>query len=114
MQRATLSMLIFSLLLLFSTSAVIANEWSNNKANNQGKLVTMKCHVVLVNGNETIAFWRLSYKKSKNMSSWVVGTKILPQGSAKKVKIYSVYECVLNSETFSTLKSQRLDNKVEQ
>lgn len=113
MKPLAISTLIPSLLLVLSVTAVAGKEVINYEVDSNTGQVVMKCHVVLVNGNEAIAFWRTPQKKPKYMKRWVVGRKILPQKSTEKVKIYSAHQCVLENEAFSNTKSQLLDEKTE-
>ena len=106
---ATLS--IFCLLCFAQTTNVVAAKYDEKDKEN--KLITAKCHVLLVDGNESIYFSRLPYNRFKSLSKWVVGKKVLPEKSMEKVKVYNAFQCVLKEDEFSDVKAQLLDKKVE-
>ena len=92
----------FLLPLIYSQLAISASD--NNKVN-------IKCYVSLVNGNEIISFWSVSQNKMQKLKDNIIGKKVQPVNSKKKVKIYKAYECVLEDNTFESSKARLLDNK---
>lgn len=100
----------FVLFLSAAQTTTAANTENESLAADNDK-VTAKCHLVLIDGNEGIFFWRLSPKRFSNMSEWVVGRKVLPENSIEQVQVYKVHECVLEENEFTAVKAQLLDEK---
>jgi len=101
---------VFSLF-LFTAQATTSENIKNEPLAAAGDKVTAKCHLVLIDGNEGIFFWRLSPQRFANMTGWVVGRKVLPENSTEQVQVYKVHECVLEENEFTAVKAQLLDEK---
>jgi len=97
---------------LLALSSAQADTAVNAEKNIGGDVkVDAKCHVVLVDGNESIALWRLSPMHYSKLTKTAVGEKTLSTKTHKEVKIYKVIECTLEHQMFTDLKSQKLDKK---
>jgi len=99
------------LLALFSVQAAKPVDTVDKKAGASNKKVDAKCHIALIDGNEVIQFWQTKSEGLSKLANHIVGKKVTKQKSLDKVKIYKVYECVLESDKFTSLKAQSLDKK---
>ncbi|TMM45923.1 TapY2 family type IVa secretion system protein [Colwellia ponticola] len=95
----------------FASQAAIPNTTTDKNLAKAANKVNAKCHVALINGHEAIVFYRLNVKKFSRLTDNIVGKKVLTQESNKKIKIYRVYECVLETDNFTEQKSRLLDAK---
>lgn len=68
-----------------------------------------KCHVALSDGTETVVFWIIPKKQIANYAPKIEGKKV---AKAKgKVSIYKAFECVADSDEFSSARAQLIDSK---
>lgn len=114
MKLFILSMMYSCLLTSFFIQTASADRIKKEEKGKVSTTVMAKCHVVLINGNEDIAYWRVYRNAFSNMTSWMVGKMILPSGSIKKVKVYQAHECVLDGEKFTHSQAKALDEKTLQ
>jgi len=96
---------------LFSVQAAKPVKTEEGRGVASDKKVDVKCHVALVDGKETIQFWRTKSDGLSKLTKHIVGKKVSIQNSLDKVKIYKAYECVLEGDKFTSLKAQSLDMK---
>ncbi|KGJ87272.1 TapY2 family type IVa secretion system protein [Colwellia psychrerythraea] len=103
-------MLLFS---VFSVKAAIPDETVEKRATKMDETVDAKCHVALIDGSETILFYHVYSNKFPKLANEIVGKRVLTQKSNEKIKIYRVYECVLDNDDFTKANSKTLDMKIE-
>lgn len=77
----------------------------------QERKVDAKCFVELVGGGETITFFNIQERKLSSLSKTIVGHKVSPLSTDKKVKIYKAHECVLLKANFKGSKAKIVDAK---
>ncbi|MBU2869397.1 TapY2 family type IVa secretion system protein [Colwellia sp. E2M01] len=100
-------------LITFSSFNVIAFSPNNeDKKSNSSERLSVKCHVTLIDGNETISLWRLSPEEYSILKESAVGKYVTPHSSNKEVKISKVNECALESEKFTAFSAKQLDKKL--
>jgi len=109
MKGFVMSISCIILLALFTVQAAKPVKTVEEKGVTSYKKVNVKCHVALVDGKETIQFWRTKSDGLAKLTKHIVGKKVSVQNSLDKVKIYKAYECVLEGGEFTSLKAQSLD-----
>ncbi|QBG35341.1 TapY2 family type IVa secretion system protein [Litorilituus sediminis] len=78
-------------------------------AKKEKKRAHAKCHVALSDGTETVVFWFIPKQKIASYAPKIEGKKI---AKAKgKVSIYKAFECVADSDEFSSARAQLIDSK---
>jgi hypothetical protein len=113
MKKFTVSAYCLLLIITFSTQAALQPKEDDKRAVEKNKIVNAKCHVSLVDGSEAIIFYRLKSNDFPRLSNKIVGKKVLTQKSINKIKVYQVFECVLEQNEFTSSNSQSLDKKTE-
>ncbi len=74
------------------------------------KKVDAKCHVQLLGGEETVAFWSIPSNKLSGLVDKIVGSKVITNAN-KKTSVYKAFECVLLEEKFTHGRAQAIDAK---
>jgi len=82
-----------------------------HSASLKSKKVDVKCHVELVGGGETVAFWNISEKRLQGFHNKLRGKKVLTTLSSDKKTIYQAFECVPLKESFTSFKAKNIDEK---
>lgn len=80
---------------------------SSQAATKKGK-VDVKCHIELLGGEQTIYLAQVKQKKLKNLVNILKNRRIITSTSTDKKKVYKVFECVLNDETFKSAQARQL------
>lgn len=91
--------------LTFSQVALSANEIKETNK------VSVKCHVLLVDGNEAISLWSIQLKKLNKLKDNIVGKKVHTAKSKHKVKISKAFQCVLDDDDFQSSIARFLDSQ---
>lgn len=102
--------LLFS---VFSIQAAMQTDKVDKRASKKNETVDAKCHVALIDGSETIIFFHIYSDKFPKLSNEIEGKRVLTQKSIEKIKVYRVYECVLDEDDFTKANSKSLDKKIE-
>ena len=110
MNKLIISIFYVLLFSVFSIQPAMAGE---NNPTKKKKYVNAKCHVALIDGSDTIIFYHINSDKFPKLANEIVGKRVLTQKSNEKIKIYRVYECVLDNDDFTKANSKALDMKVE-
>jgi hypothetical protein len=113
MKKITLSVYCLFIVITFSAQAALQTKEDDKRAVEKNKTVNAKCHVSLVDGSEAIIFYRLKSDDFPRLSKKIVGKKVLTQKSINKIKVYQVFECVLDQNEFTNSNSKSLDKKTE-
>lgn len=111
MKSFKLLILCALLLALFSVQAAKPVKTVEERGGTSNKKLDAKCHVTLVDGTEAIQFWLTKSDGLSKLANHIIGKKVTKQKSRDKIKIYKVYECVLEGDKFTSLKAQSLDKK---
>lgn len=81
---------------------IIIVTLSQAKAYAATKKIHAKCYVELFGGERTIVYQILKQEKFKKLEKSLKNKKLITTLSDKKQKVYSVLECVENSEMFTS------------
>lgn len=113
MNKLIISSYCIFIIAIFSMPAAIANESGEKEAIENNIKVNAKCHVALIDGSDSIIFYRIHSDKFHKLEGKIVGKKVLTQKSPEKIKIYRAFECVLDKDDFTQSNSKLLDKKTE-
>lgn len=102
--------LLFS---VFSIQATMQTDKVDKRASKKNETLDAKCHVALIDGSETIIFFHIYSDQFPKLSNDIVGKRVQTQKSVERIKVYRVYECVLDEDNFTKDSSKALDKKIE-
>lgn len=111
MKNFIISTCCMFLLGIFSVHAAMKNDVGGEKTIEKIKKVNAKCHVTLLDGSETVIFWRTQPKKLSKLVNNIVGQKVATHKSLEKMKIYKAFQCVLDGDDFTSFQARSIDEK---
>ncbi len=102
MRRITLVIHLMLLVCFSFASYAAKNEIKSKK-------VKAKCFVEVLGGQNTIVYQMIRENKLSGLGEKLTNKSLHTTLSDKKVKIYKVNECVLDSEEFSTVTAKSVE-----
>ena len=101
MKNKVLKLALFTSVLFTGLGAVAAEKQD------------VKCHVSLLGGNQTIFFGLLKKQSMQAVALDLERKMIMTTISAKKQKVYEVFECVLQEQKFSNANARMIESQIE-